>query len=219
MQGRLPGVTDRRVVLVAGPPCAGKTSYVQARAQPGDLILDADQLGEQAMRRGLARVARLTNGTAWVIRCAPGPQRRHQLADQIRATDTVLLVPPADVLRARAKQRPGARRTLGAVSQWHRAEKHNPPPAPPPAKKPRGSTAARGYGYDHERLRRALLPTAYGKPCPHCGEPMLRGQPLDLDHTDDRAAYRGMAHASCNRSAGARSKQRQQPPAGTSRRW
>jgi hypothetical protein len=25
---------------------------------------------------------------------------------------------------------------------------------------------------------------------------------LDLDHTEDRAAYRGLAHASCNRRAG-----------------
>jgi hypothetical protein len=33
---------------------------------------------------------------------------------------------------------------------------------------------------------------------------MLPGQPLDLDHTDDRAGYRGFAHAKCNREAGAR---------------
>jgi hypothetical protein len=31
---------------------------------------------------------------------------------------------------------------------------------------------------------------------------MLPGQPLDLDHTDDRAAYRGYSHRQCNQRAG-----------------
>jgi hypothetical protein len=72
------------------------------------------------------------------------------------------------------------------------------------------NTTARGYGYEHQRLRAALLPQAYGHHCPHwgidpeCTGPMLPGQPLDLDHTDDRTNYRGMAHAPCNRRAGAR---------------
>ncbi|MFJ9114470.1 endonuclease domain-containing protein [Streptomyces sp. NPDC102394] len=68
----------------------------------------------------------------------------------------------------------------------------------------KNTTTAQGYGYSHQALRRALLPDAYGKPCPHCGKPMLRGQSLDLDHTPDRSGYRGMAHASCNRADGAR---------------
>jgi hypothetical protein len=73
-----------------------------------------------------------------------------------------------------------------------------------------GTTTARGYGYGHQRLRAALLPQAYGTPCPHhgvdplCPGLMLPGQDLDLDHTDDRTSYRGMAHASCNRRAGGR---------------
>lgn len=33
---------------------------------------------------------------------------------------------------------------------------------------------------------------------------MLPGQPLHLDHTDDRTGYLGFAHAACNRKAGAR---------------
>ena len=65
------------------------------------------------------------------------------------------------------------------------------------------STTARGYGYAHQRLRAALLPQAYGKPCPRCGETMERGQDLDLGHTDDRTGYQGMEHASCNRRDGA----------------
>lgn len=69
---------------------------------------------------------------------------------------------------------------------------------------PRGSTTARGYGYQHEKLRRALLGEAYGQLCHFCNEPMLPGQKLHLDHTPDRAAYRGFAHAECNQRDGGR---------------
>jgi hypothetical protein len=60
------------------------------------------------------------------------------------------------------------------------------------------------YGYLHRLIRAALLPQAFGRPCLHCGRPMLPGQRLDLDHTADRSGYRGMTHASCNRREGAR---------------
>jgi hypothetical protein len=74
-----------------------------------------------------------------------------------------------------------------------------------------GSTSQRGYGYNHQALRRALLPHAYGQPCPKCGETMRPGQPLDLGHNDDRTGYTGMEHASCNRRAGARKRNRFRP--------
>lgn len=66
-----------------------------------------------------------------------------------------------------------------------------------------GSREERGYGYGHRKLRAALIRDAIGKACVRCGRPMLRGQALDLDHTEDRTGYLGMAHASCNRTAGA----------------
>ena len=61
------------------------------------------------------------------------------------------------------------------------------------------------YGGEHQALRRAGLPLAYGQPCGRCGRPMLPGQALDLDHRDDGSgAYRGFSHRTCNRRAGAR---------------
>jgi hypothetical protein len=66
------------------------------------------------------------------------------------------------------------------------------------------STGARGYGRPHRRLRARLLPSAYGTPCVLCGEVMSEGEPLHLDHTEDRLGYRGFAHASCNILDGAR---------------
>ncbi|MFD1656984.1 hypothetical protein ACFSL4_01720 [Streptomyces caeni] len=84
----------------------------------------------------------------------------------------------------------------------------------------RKSTTAAGYGYAHQALRRALLADAYGKHCPRCDLPMLPGQSLDLDHTDDRSGYNGMAHASCNRAAGARKRNAQRRKTwSTSRNW
>jgi len=59
------------------------------------------------------------------------------------------------------------------------------------------------YGGPHQSLRRAGRPYAYGQPCVRCGRPMLPGQPIDLDHTDDRGGYLGWSHATCNRAAGA----------------
>jgi hypothetical protein len=59
----------------------------------------------------------------------------------------------------------------------------------------------------HRAARAQLLPHAYGNPCPYCLEPMLPGQPLDLDHTNPVALGNAapgdrIAHASCNRRAG-----------------
>jgi hypothetical protein len=65
-------------------------------------------------------------------------------------------------------------------------------------------TLARGYGPEHQRLRRELLPHAYDTPCCLCGDLMLVGQKLHLDHTEDRTDYRGFAHAECNVREGAR---------------
>lgn len=92
------------------------------------------------------------------------------------------------------------------------------------------NTNSRGLGWVHQKRRARLLPQAWGKPCPKCGKPMLQGQQLDLDHDLPRvlggkAGEGQMAHAYCNRSAGARlgaalRRARALPPATVhSRRW
>lgn len=63
----------------------------------------------------------------------------------------------------------------------------------------------RKYGRKHREARaRALTVFVDGQACVRCGEGMYTGQALDLDHDDDGVTYRGLAHASCNRSAGGR---------------
>ena len=69
---------------------------------------------------------------------------------------------------------------------------------------PKASTTARGYGAKHQKLRAKLLPTAWYTPCVRCGQPMLPGQKLHLDHNDTRTGYLGFSHAWCNKRAGAK---------------
>jgi hypothetical protein len=66
----------------------------------------------------------------------------------------------------------------------------------------RGSTTQRGYGSSHQRARKFYLSQLVDgeTECHWCGNTMYRSQPLDLDHTDDRKGYRGLAHAWCNRA-------------------
>ena len=62
---------------------------------------------------------------------------------------------------------------------------------------------ARGYDQEHYRTRARLLPAAFGTMCPLCGEVMLPGQDLHLDHTvplsvDRTARGDRIVHARCN---------------------
>lgn len=64
------------------------------------------------------------------------------------------------------------------------------------------NTNHRGYGSKHQRIRRETIDAAYDTPCHFCGDLMLVGQSLHLDHTEDGAEYRGFAHAHCNQRDG-----------------
>lgn len=74
----------------------------------------------------------------------------------------------------------------------------------------RGTTTEQGLGWAHQKRKRELLPDAIGTLCPlGCGELMLEGQALDLDHSTPRVLNRAahgdrIVHARCNRAAGAR---------------
>lgn len=134
----------REVILVCGPPCAGKTTYVEQHAQPGDRILDADQLGEHAMQQALTEVAAMTDGRAWVIRCSPGGSTRAALKATLHADRVVLLQPPTRDLYARTRRRskPGA--AWFAVRKWLDIERGKTPEPSPATRgrdpQPRGRT-------------------------------------------------------------------------------
>lgn len=110
------------IVLVAGPPCAGKSTYVTEHVQPGDVVLDQDALGRTRFAAELGRLATRLPTRAWVIRCCPGPRAREAYAARIGATRTVYLCPPEHVLMGRAGARPDPHVHRAAVREWIRRE-------------------------------------------------------------------------------------------------
>lgn len=76
----------------------------------------------------------------------------------------------------------------------------------------RGTRQQRGYGSEHDGLRRKWKPKV--EACTvHChaelclepsGRLILPGMAWDLGHTPDRTAWTGPEHARCNRAAGGR---------------
>lgn len=129
------------IVLVAGPPCAGKTTYVRTHALAGDTVLDQDDMGPSAYQHALTQL--ITHppelpARAWVIRCCPGPTAREAFAASIGATRTVLLQPSLDQLMARASTRAQPHTHRAAVQAWHERERddmHDASADPRPAVK------------------------------------------------------------------------------------
>lgn len=125
--------------VVAGPPGAGKTTYVRARAKPGDVILDLDDLIEELTgthghlttdgvsealwlrNKRLADLAKAKEGRLWLIVSGARSDDRIWWANKLDA-EVVLLNPgEAECLR-RVRLRPAQGRDHeGAVRAWFNA--------------------------------------------------------------------------------------------------
>ena len=94
-------------------------------------------------------------------------------------------------------------------------------------KRHRGTTTQRGVGHAHVKDKRAKMAALRDgiDRCPYCGWPMWRTQELELDHHPGRVfggpQVTRLAHARCNRSAGAAmgNRLRGQRRDGRRRRW
>jgi len=89
-----------------------------------------------------------------------------------------------------------------------------------------GSTASRGYGGDHQRLRAQWKPKVdAGQAFCHaaiCLKPtrwIQPGTPWHLGHTPDRTAWTGPEHEQCNESEAARRGNRTRGRRQRSARW
>lgn len=72
------------------------------------------------------------------------------------------------------------------------------------------SSTARGYGYQHQRLRKRWTARIAqgGVTCWRCGTPINPGDDWDLGHDDhDRTRYRGAECRRCNRATSGRRSQ------------
>lgn len=86
----------------------------------------------------------------------------------------------------------------------------------------RARTAARGYGAQHQRLRRAWAPhVAAGLvDCARCGHRITPGTPWDLGHHDhNRSVYTGPEHAACNRATNTHDRRPNDPTPHPRTRW
>lgn len=127
--------TARKLVLVCGPPGAGKSTYVADRLSPGDLVWDHDAVfaaisgqplhsrppGFQpvllALRTTVSSVADTWPGTVWFILSAPTPGERAQWQDA-DAQVVVLLTSP-DLCAKACRGRPPGVDWDAAITQWY----------------------------------------------------------------------------------------------------
>ncbi len=135
-QEAVPPQATNGVILVAGPPCGGKTTYVKQWALPQDPILDwdavwvelhgdhtrphsmwtqADQATEMEFRRRFEAMAH-----GWVIRCAPSNRHRAVMRD-LKHARSIVLATPIKVCLSRLEEdltRTDKPRWEGAIRDW-----------------------------------------------------------------------------------------------------
>ena len=128
------------VTLVCGPPASGKTSYVKARALPGDTIIDLNQCLVEAggkpwdndrtilgrafsIRDGLIHsLATTRTRMAWLIASAPSHDERRQWQAALGNVQVVVMNTPASVCIERIRTDPArahaAPRLIERVNEW-----------------------------------------------------------------------------------------------------
>jgi predicted kinase len=124
------------ITLIAGPPCAGKTTLARQLAEPDHVVIDFDDIAVRlgsprgwrhqqpivtaasaVMARQLAELRARDDVTAWVIRSAPRAVLRAHLAATLGARVWLLDPGLAECLR-RARGRPYG--TAQEIRKWYR---------------------------------------------------------------------------------------------------
>jgi len=216
--------------IVAGPPAAGKSTYIREHRKPGDITIDYDELAntlaglkpanhehkahiksvtQKARQAAIDTAINKHDGTfnIWIIHSTPSTNLLTKY--QEAGAEIITIDPGKDLVMKRCKQeRP--KHMLKIAASWY-------------DKKTKASktTTERGYGTQHQKQRRILLARhTDGTPCPECGKPMYKTASknfdkaaLEADHgpgsalkyADNKQTTKAtrLLHRTCNRSGGA----------------
>lgn len=115
------------MILVAGPPCGGKTTYVNEHAADGDTVLDFDDIVEQitgdrymrtptVIAQARAEWTKRLPTSDWVIWTAPHRTQRGRLRTKHHAAVIVVTASLEACLRRAEAERPKSWQT--AIRQW-----------------------------------------------------------------------------------------------------
>lgn len=194
------------LIVVMGPPCSGKSTWIRDRAKPTDIVIDYDRLAmalsgprpedhdhspvvdavTKAARKAAIESAmrHVTKVDVYLIHTNPG---RHELvAYERHGADIVLLDPGKDVVRARcATQRPS--RIFAVIDQWY-ADRDRGGWTPKPRRAP--SAAYTESDPRGSRAWRRLCEQVYAEET-HC---WLCHQWVDQDLTKDDPMSRTVDH-------------------------
>jgi AAA domain len=128
------------LIVIIGPPAAGKSTYALAHARPGDIVIDFDRLAVALSGNGgdphdhpahLSAVAKAARTAAidaalkhkgsvdvYLIHSSPGAQR---LADyRAMGAQIVTVDPGRDVVRGRCKGGNRPQHMYAVIDEWYR---------------------------------------------------------------------------------------------------
>ena len=112
----------RQVVLICGPPGAGKTTLAHTLGLPVYDLDDPQWANNRQFNRALDQLGRTLNAQAAVIRSNATLAARAKTAAQIQATDVRLILTPEDECIRRAitrnRPRPTIAQQIAAIHQW-----------------------------------------------------------------------------------------------------
>ncbi|MDD7813679.1 hypothetical protein PP713_14005 [Mycobacterium sp. CSUR Q5927] len=125
-----------RITVVLGPPCAGKSTYVEQNRTSTDVVVDFDKLAVAlgatmshdqpadiknatfaARRAVIDHLLSRSNAYAWIIHSAPKPEWMQRYAEA--GANVIKLDPGIDVCLARATDDERPQRTVDSIHEWY----------------------------------------------------------------------------------------------------